>query len=124
MRKRGILLFGGLAVVALAGSFVRAERGDQQAGSAAISPSPIASQQAVLNRYCLSCHNDKMKTGGLSLSGADIANLAAQSDVWEKVVRKLHGRSMPPIGRPRPDEATYESPGDLPRRLSRSNRRD
>lgn len=110
MKKLGILPFGGLVLVVLAGSFSPAARGAQQTGSsAAISPAPIASQQAVLNRYCLSCHNDKMKTAGLSLSGVDAANLAAHGDVWERVVQKLQGRAMPPIGRPRPDEATYES---------------
>ena len=57
----------------------------------------------------LSCHNDKLKAQVCRLNGVDVANLAAHADVWEKVVRKLNGRAMPPIGRPRPDEATYES---------------
>ena len=74
------------------------------------SPAPSAiSQQAVLNKYCLGCHNDKLKTASFSLTGTDVANVAAHTDLWEKVLRKLDGRQMPPIGRPRPDDATYQS---------------
>ena len=74
-----------------------------------VAPPPDGAQQAVLNKYCTGCHNDKVKTGGFSLAGADVANVATNTDLWEKVLRKLEGRQMPPIGRPRPDEATYES---------------
>ena len=69
----------------------------------------IASHQAVINRYCVGCHNDKVRTGGLSLSSVNVANLAEHTDTWEKIVHKLQGRAMPPVGRPRPDEATYDS---------------
>jgi mono/diheme cytochrome c family protein len=93
----------------LVGSLVLVARGDQQPADSAAVSSPVAAQQAALNRYCVSCHNDKMKSAGLSLSGMDVTNPSAHSDVWEKVVRKLNGRAMPPIGRPRPDDATYES---------------
>src|SRR5262245_22388442 len=66
-----------------------------------------AAQRAVIDRYCVSCHNDRLKTAGLTLAPDDLANVAARSDVWEKVVRKLRTRMMPPPGRPRPDEETY-----------------
>jgi hypothetical protein len=49
-----------------------------------------------------------VKSAGFSLAGMDVDNIAAHSDGWEKVVRKLQGRAMPPIGRPRPDDATYD----------------
>jgi hypothetical protein len=77
--------------------------------ASAVAPAPEAAQQAVLNKYCTGCHNDKVKTGGFSLTGVDVTNVATDTDLWEKVLRKLEGRQMPPIGRPRPDEATYES---------------
>ncbi len=109
MKKLGIFLSGGLLLVALGGSFAPAARGAQTGSTAASSPAPIASHQAVLNRYCLSCHNDKLKSAELSLTGLDASNLGDHTDTWEKVARKLRGRAMPPIGRPRPDEATYES---------------
>jgi hypothetical protein len=62
---------------------------------------------AVIDRYCAGCHNQKLKTAGIALDGA--ADIAAQPDVWEKAVRKLLTRTMPPAGLPRPDEATYVS---------------
>ncbi len=64
---------------------------------------------AVIDQYCLACHNDSLKTAGLSLSGADPDDPAANSDVWEKVVRRLRTRRMPPPGLPRPDDATYDA---------------
>jgi Protein of unknown function (DUF1592)/Protein of unknown function (DUF1588)/Protein of unknown function (DUF1585)/Protein of unknown function (DUF1587)/Protein of unknown function (DUF1595) len=62
--------------------------------------------QAVLERYCLGCHNAKVKTGGLALDPA--ADVSRQQEVWEKVVTKLRARYMPPPGLPRPDDATYD----------------
>jgi mono/diheme cytochrome c family protein len=68
-----------------------------------------ASAQAVVNRYCLSCHNERTKTGGLSLETISVASVGAHSEVWEKVVQKLHGNLMPPPDRPRPDAATFKN---------------
>ena len=65
--------------------------------------------QTVLNRYCLGCHNTKNKTSGLALDTMDPANVAPHAEKWEKVVRKLSARYMPPTGAPRPDEATYSA---------------
>ena len=56
----------------------------------------------------MTCHNDRLETGSLSLESVDLADVAAHADVWEKVVRKLRAGSMPPQPRPRPDRATYE----------------
>src|SRR5439155_498659 len=64
---------------------------------------------AVINQYCVSCHNQKARTGGLALDTLDIGNAGANSQVWEKVVRKLRVRMMPPPGLPRPDESAYNS---------------
>ena len=69
-------------------------------------PSP---HRATLDRYCVSCHNDRVKTAGLALDGLDVSRVSGDPASWEKVVRKLRGRMMPPAGMPRPDEATYES---------------
>ena len=68
-----------------------------------------ASQQAVVTRYCVSCHNDRAKTGGLSLEGVTVANVGDHPEIWEKVVQKLHGNLMPPPDRPRPDHRTLET---------------
>jgi mono/diheme cytochrome c family protein len=72
-------------------------------------PGAPVSPRVVLNRYCISCHNDKLRTAGLTLDAIDAANVGAAAETWEKVVRKLRSRAMPPAGSPRPDEATYEA---------------
>ncbi len=71
-------------------------------------PGDAASHRAVVTRYCVACHNERVKTGGLSLEKIDIANIGGDPDLWEKVVQKLHGNLMPPPGRPRPDEAAFK----------------
>ncbi len=64
-------------------------------------------QTAFTNQYCVGCHNANLKSGGLSLAGINAKDVAEHTDVWEKVVRKLRARAMPPVGMPRPDEKTY-----------------
>ena len=87
---------------------------------AAASGQPPASQPAaraatapgaVVARYCASCHSERMKSGGLVLEKVDVENVAAHPEIWEKVVRKIRARAMPPAGpgRQRPDEATYSA---------------
>jgi mono/diheme cytochrome c family protein len=70
--------------------------------SASVSP-----QRAVINQYCMGCHNDKLKTAGLELSTANVDNVGQNPEVWEKVLRKLRARYMPPYGLPRPSEEGY-----------------
>jgi cytochrome c551/c552 len=67
---------------------------------------PASNNAATLNKYCVSCHNDKSKTGDLSLEHRDLAHLASDADVWEKVIRKARVGMMPPAGMPQPDPAT------------------
>ena len=78
----------------------------QQAPDAA---SAAASQQAVVTRYCVTCHNERAKTGGLSLETLSVSSVGEQTDVWEKVVQKLHANLMPPPDRPRPDQSTLKN---------------
>ena len=63
--------------------------------------------RAVLDRYCVGCHNDRLQTAGISLDDLDVGHVATGAETWEKVVRKLRAREMPPPRRPRPDEETY-----------------
>jgi mono/diheme cytochrome c family protein len=86
-----------------------ATAGPMGAGSQQAAPTAAAAERAALARYCSGCHNDRARTVGLSLDGLDPANAGEHADAWEKVVRKLRARMMPPVGRPRPDEATYDS---------------
>jgi hypothetical protein len=64
---------------------------------------------AVFNKYCVTCHNPKLKTGGFVLDSAELEHLGAHAEQWEKVVKKLRTQAMPPAGLPRPDEVTYNS---------------
>jgi len=64
----------------------------------------------VLNQYCVSCHNETLKTANILLDTANISDLSLNPDLWEKVLTKLTLRAMPPVGMPvRPDENQYES---------------
>jgi mono/diheme cytochrome c family protein len=69
---------------------------------------PASPERALLNQYCVSCHNDRGKAGGLSLASADPSNVGANPQLWEAAVRKLRARAMPPAGARRPDEHGYE----------------
>ncbi|NIN35889.1 MAG: DUF1587 domain-containing protein, partial [Gammaproteobacteria bacterium] len=60
-----------------------------------------------LNQYCVTCHNQTLKTAGMMLDVLDTANIGRDASQWEKVLRKLRNRQMPPAGMPRPDEQTY-----------------
>ena len=86
-----------------------------QAEPAAADPS--AAHQALISQHCVSCHNSRMKTAGLELDSMMVADIAEQRDSWEKVVRKLQARQMPPVGRPRPDDADYEAASTVAFRL-------
>jgi mono/diheme cytochrome c family protein len=68
-----------------------------------------ADAKAVIDQYCVTCHNAQLRTAGFSLEDVDVAHPADAGELWEKIVRKLRSRTMPPVGRPRPDEATYET---------------
>ena len=89
-------------VVATAWVVVPDARGVQ--GTAASPPPP----RAVLDKYCVGCHNQRLKTAGLALDVLDLAQVSAQAEAWEKVVRKLRTGAMPPVGRPRPDKAVAD----------------
>ena len=80
--------------------------------AAAARPAPSGEDadrlQQTLGRYCVTCHNDRLLTAGLTLDGLDLSQVGAHAEVWEKVVTKLRTRTMPPVGRPRPAAATYD----------------
>jgi mono/diheme cytochrome c family protein len=84
-----------------AGNPPQAAPGAQTAGS------PDAA--AVVNRFCVSCHSERTATGGVAIEGLDLTDVAPEAPVWERVIRKLRTRSMPPWGAPRPDEAGYQT---------------
>jgi hypothetical protein len=68
----------------------------------------VDQQRALLDKYCVTCHNDRLKTANLSLQGLDLANVAGHAELWEKVIRKMRAGVMPPPDLPRPSLAEYE----------------
>ncbi|HLH42411.1 MAG TPA: DUF1592 domain-containing protein [Bryobacteraceae bacterium] len=94
MRPLKISIFP-IAVIALAGIFTAPRSSQAQ--------DPAATHLALVKQYCSTCHSDKLKTGGVSLEGVTAASIAKDPELFEKAVRKLRGRVMPPPGAKQPD---------------------
>jgi mono/diheme cytochrome c family protein len=98
------LFAGGWIALAASSVEIRAGQSERPA-SPASSPAP----QAVVQQYCITCHNQRLRTAGLALDTLDAARPSDNAEVWERVIGKLRAQSMPPSGRPRPDAATYRA---------------
>src|SRR6185312_1981562 len=76
-------------------------------------PAPAAkapdANRALLDKYCVTCHNAKLKTAGLAFDKLDLANAPADAAIWEKALRKLRGNLMPPPGAPQPPRKEVEA---------------
>ncbi|MEO8096067.1 MAG: DUF1592 domain-containing protein [Acidobacteriota bacterium] len=95
----------GIATACLA-LFAVAAFGFQQQAPTASAATPAGE---LVNKYCVSCHNQRLKIGNLTLDVLDAEHVANSAEAWEKVIVKLRSRAMPPAGMPRPDSATYDS---------------
>src|SRR5688572_11542788 len=104
MAYRGLL---GVAALSFVVAIATARPGAQAPGSQT-PPAAAAASAAVLKQYCATCHNERLKSGGLIIDPAAVTNVGAGANGWEKVVRKLRTQSMPPPGAPRPDAASYD----------------
>ncbi|HCQ99135.1 MAG TPA: hypothetical protein DIU48_06920 [Acidobacteria bacterium] len=103
MRKNGLgSTVGALLVATLTFLYVGTDARAQQSA-----PGVENTDQALVNRYCLGCHNDRALRGGLSLEGAALDEISGHVDLWERALRKLRAGAMPPDGAPRPDEVAY-----------------
>ena len=98
LRPRGSVVVA--IALAMAGSAAA------QSGPAAQPATEEAAARALLDRYCVSCHNERLQTAGLMLDQVDLTAVGTHAEVLEKVVRKLRAGQMPPPGRPRPESAT------------------
>jgi mono/diheme cytochrome c family protein len=105
-RRSTLLCAAGLAV--LAAGFVTLSRMSAQAPANATVTAP-PTPRVFLDTYCVTCHNQKLKTAGLMLDTVDLAKPSAHAEVLEKVIGKLRAGSMPPPGMPRANEATYHA---------------
>jgi hypothetical protein len=105
MLRTSMMLLACLATVPVGASYLHA-----QADRSQETPPPGAVPlRAVLDKYCVTCHNEKLKTAGLLLDKMDVESAGAAAEVWEKVARKFRTHEMPPPGRPRPDSDTYSA---------------
>jgi len=83
--------------------------GPSMAAPAAQQPvAPAQPHAAVVGKYCVTCHNDRARTGGLSLEHIDLTDVPKGAEVWEKAIRKLRVGMMPPPGMPRPPQAQLD----------------
>ena len=89
------------AAALILSAFAGREAGGQQ-------PAPDQQLRALMNQYCVTCHNQKLKTGGLELDKLDPAHVAADAETWEKVVRKIRAGMMPPAGAPRSSRSALD----------------
>ena len=111
--NRTVLGAASMAIASLA--LVSAQsNGRGETSASAPRPGPVSAadgsaERAVLDRYCVGCHNAKLKTANLLLDQLDLGQLAEHAEIGEKVVRKLRAGLMPPAGMRRPDPATLES---------------
>ena len=107
-RRGFVYSIGGLALLLVA-SISTLGGQSKPAPSSATSQMSADQAKALLDRYCVSCHNDRLKTQNLSLQGLDLANVADHAEVWEKVIRKMRAGVMPPPDVPRPPLAEYDA---------------
>ncbi len=95
-----------IAIAGLAGVFTASRPSLAQQGQA---QDPAEAQLATVKQYCSGCHNDRAKTGGVSFEGITAASVAKDPELFEKAVRKLRGRVMPPPGAKQPDGKAVDS---------------
>src|SRR5688500_339802 len=119
MPRAASTTIGAAAAALLIALFAKSDGAIAQAPAAtAVRPAAQANgatpAAAALTRYCVTCHNERLKTAGFVLDPATLTEVGAHADNWEKVVKKLRTTSMPPAGAPRPDAATYDSVATFP----------
>jgi Protein of unknown function (DUF1592)/Protein of unknown function (DUF1588)/Protein of unknown function (DUF1585)/Protein of unknown function (DUF1595)/Protein of unknown function (DUF1587)/Planctomycete cytochrome C len=97
----------GLATLLGAGGVAMALHAQQRQPSP--SPASTSAHLALVDEYCVSCHDNDKRKGGLALDTIVADGVAQHPEVWEKVVRKLRARQMPPLGKERPDDSVYDA---------------
>ncbi len=113
-RYRATAAIVAAAMCTAAGLFSTGASARQTAPAPAVAASaaPISNSQALISKYCIGCHNERARTGGLALDRLDVTNPGDHAEIWETVVEKLRAGSMPPPGRPRPETAAYAAAAD------------
>ena len=110
MSKMLIPRLAGLVGLAVAASFQPPASAAAFPGAAGRqAPAPEPPSRELFDRYCVTCHNERLRTAGLLLDRLDVSRVHANAETLEKVVRKLRSGQMPPAGRPRPDAETIDA---------------
>src|SRR6185295_12955219 len=65
----------------------------------------VTPERALVDKYCVTCHNQRVKTAGLTLDTLNLSDPTSSAQTWEKVIRKVRGGLMPPVGMPHPEKA-------------------
>ncbi|MEQ1897594.1 MAG: DUF1592 domain-containing protein [Vicinamibacterales bacterium] len=106
-RRRRVVVGVGLAGVALIlSTSLLAAQSPARIPAAPPAAVPI---KAFVDTYCVTCHSQRMKTAGLVLENRDVAAMAQDAEVWEKIATKMHAGAMPPPGSKRPDGTAYQA---------------
>src|SRR5690349_15102000 len=118
MNKRAWRMSVGAVAVWLLAMVVRTQSGVPWQEPTVFAAEDATRERAVLDEYCVGCHNQKLTSGGLRLDNLDVAQIGANAEIGEKIVRKLRAGVMPPPDVKRPDKATYDFlAGSLEKRL-------
>jgi mono/diheme cytochrome c family protein len=104
-RRARVALATFVVCAGVAAAWVRVE----STAPGALQPHAAAASRTLLDTYCVSCHNQRLKTGGLALDAVDVMTPHSNPEVWERVITRLRAGSMPPGGRPRPDASAVRS---------------
>ena len=111
MIKRVPVVVAGLAVLLGSSVWVTAASGAAPQTGAASTGAPrseVAERQAMLDQYCVTCHNERLRVADLELDAVDLADVGAHAELLEKVVQKMRAGGMPPPRRPRPEKSVYD----------------
>src|SRR5437764_125270 len=102
------LISGILATLAMTAASGQGPQPQQTAARSDL-PANMVAARAVIDKYCVGCHNARLKTGGLALDEVDLTHLADHASIGEKMVLKLRSGMMPPARSARPDRATLDA---------------
>jgi hypothetical protein len=102
----------GLCALLVGGACLQVSATGQQLSPPKSGAALGSSQRALLDTYCVGCHNGRVKTAGLTLDAVSLDRVPDSAEVWEKVLHKLRTGAMPPAGRPRPDHASLTAFAD------------
>ncbi len=105
---RHLAVAGTFALAILLSGPFRLPAQQAKAATPSVPATPVLNR-AILDEYCVTCHNQRAKTAGLTFDTMDLSHAGADAAVWERALRKLRGGMMPPPGAPRPDQATVDS---------------